>query len=96
MLAIAAFLIILVILFGLENVREFFFGTLGIFGVVLAAFFIFGFGALALAKFGEILKKRKQAKKEGKKPEDGDLLFTFLFWIVVCVLIVVVYRAIFP
>ena len=42
MVAVAAFLIILVILFGLENVRNFFFGTLGVFAWIIV-------GILALA-----------------------------------------------
>ena len=48
MVAVAAFLIILVILFGLENVRNFFFGTLGVLAWVLI-------GVLGLAVLGWLI-----------------------------------------
>lgn len=65
MVAVAAFLIILVILFGLENVRNFFFGTLGVF-----AWIIIGIFALAAIICGidwlekEIKNDIADAKKE--------------------------------
>lgn len=62
MVAVAAFLIICVILFGLENVRGFFFGTLGVVGWVI--FGILALGALVL--FGEWLEKERQEEKKAR------------------------------
>ena len=62
MVAAAAFLIILVILFGLENVRNFVFGTFGI-----AAWIILGIAGLgALVLFGEWLEKERQEEKKAR------------------------------
>lgn len=74
MVAAAAFLIILVILFGLENVRSFFFGTLGVLGWFIAGFIIIGSGIIAIGKFEKMLEERKKAKAAGKKPENGDVI----------------------
>lgn len=79
MVAIAAFLIVCVILFGVENVRNFFFGTLGVAGWVIAILFVLGLAIVSIDKFGKILDERKKAKAEGKKPENGDTVFLVVF-----------------
>ena len=62
MVAIAAFLIICVILFGLEAVGGFFFGTLGVLGWV-----IFGVMALAgIAYLSEWWKDTRRIEKEAE------------------------------
>lgn len=74
MVAIAAFLIILVIIFGLENVRAFIFGTFGI--VAWIAIIVLGLGALVI--FGEWChkisadsKKIDADKKEKREKEEA-------------------------
>lgn len=62
MVAIAAFLIICVILFGVETVRGFFFGTLGVLGWVL-----FGIMALGCILYlSEWWQETKKIEKESK------------------------------
>lgn len=68
MVAFAAFLIILVILFGLENVRGFFFGTLGIVGWALAI--ILGLGAII--SLGEWVHKEAQDDKKERQKQKAD------------------------
>lgn len=62
MVAAAAFLIILVILFGLENVRNFVFGTFGIVAWIVLG--ILGLGAIIM--FEEWLEKARQEEKKAK------------------------------
>lgn len=62
MVAIAAFLIILVILFGIEAVRSFFFGTLGVLGWVI-------FGIIALGGILYISEWWRDTKKNEKELE---------------------------
>lgn len=62
MVKVAAFLIILVILFGLENVRNFIFGTFGAVAWIILA--ILGLGALVM--FGEWLEKEREEEKKIK------------------------------
>lgn len=76
MVAIAAFLIILVIIFGLENVRTFIFGTFGI--VAWVAIIILGLGALVI--FGEWchkigLEEKKEREEERKKKAEEKAKF---------------------
>lgn len=76
MVAIAAFLIILVIIFGLENVRSFIFGSFGI--VAWIAIIILGLGALVI--FGEWWHKtsqieKKEAEKERQKKAEEKAKF---------------------
>lgn len=68
MVAIAAFLIICVILFGVEAVRGFFFGTLGVLGWV-----IFGIMALAgIAYFSEWWKDTRRIEKEDEAKRKAE------------------------
>lgn len=72
MVAVAAFLIVCVILFGIENVRNFFFGTLGVVGWAIAIFIVFGLLCLALDKIGEMIKEDKELKAKGQKAKNTD------------------------
>jgi dolichyl-phosphate-mannose--protein O-mannosyl transferase len=76
MVAVAAFLIILVILFGLENIRMFIFGTFGVVWTVVLVILILG-GLIALEdwikKTNEIEKKR--AAEEKKKQLESEAEF---------------------
>jgi uncharacterized membrane protein YuzA (DUF378 family) len=77
MVAIAAFLIILVIIFGLENVRSFIFGTFGI--VAWIAIIILGLGALVLFgewchKIGIEQKKEHEEERKKKAQEKAEFL----------------------
>lgn len=73
MVAAAAFLIILVIIFGLENVRNFIFGTFGVLAWVVIGFF----GLAAIIMFGEWWHKEsiedKKRKSEVKAKNDARL-----------------------
>lgn len=73
MVAIAAFLIILVIIFGLENVRSFIFGSFGIVAWIVLG--IFGLGAILM--LGEWIHKErlddKKRKAEAKAKNDARL-----------------------
>lgn len=70
MVAVAAFLIICVLLFGLENVRGFFFGTLGVVG--WAIFGILALGTLLM--FVDWLgKEAKDECKNAKKRKEHRL-----------------------
>lgn len=73
MVAIAAFLIILVIIFGLENVRSFIFGSFGIMAWIVLGIF----GLAAILWFGEWLHKErvedKKRKSEAKAKNDARL-----------------------
>jgi len=60
MVAVCAFLIILVILFGVEAVRSFVFGTLGVIGWIIAGF-------LALAAIISIVELYAEDHKASKK-----------------------------
>lgn len=60
MVAICAFLIILVILFGLENVRTFIFGTFGVVLTVVLAILALG----GLIAFEDWLKKSHEEEKK--------------------------------
>ena len=74
MVAIAAFLIILVIIFGLENVRAFIFGTFGV--VAWITIVVLGLGALVLfadwcRKIPADSKKIDADKKEKREKEEA-------------------------
>lgn len=71
MVAAAAFLIILVILFGLENVRNFVFGTFGIAAWIVLG--VLGLGALIMLEnwLEEERQKEKKAKAARKLEKDA-------------------------
>ena len=76
MVAICAFLIILVILFGVEAVRGFFFGTLGVVGWVLAV--VLGLGLIISIgegwhKIREEEKREAAARKKQKQQNKANL-----------------------
>lgn len=69
MVAAAAFLIILVILFGLENVRNFVFGTFGIVAWIVLG--VLGLGAIIM--FEEwLIKALKEDKAEHKAQKEAE------------------------
>lgn len=94
MVSVAAFLIILVILFGVDGVRSFVFGTFGVVAWVVVSLLALGAVILAFDKFGDILKKRKEARAKGEKPEDGEVI-AFVVIIGLAITGVFVYRTVF-
>lgn len=72
MVAAAAFLIILVILFGLENVRNFVFGTFGIVAWIVLG--VLGLGAIIMFEnwLEEERQKEKKAKAARKLEKDAE------------------------
>ena len=90
MVAICAFLIILVILFGVEAVRSFVFGTFGVIAWVVIG--IFGLAGLIYAGewLDKIFKERKQAKLEGKKPPHGDILVYLVMFTILAIATIII------
>ena len=68
MVAIAAFLIICVILFGVEAVRGFFFGTLGVLGWVIFGIMALG-GILYLSEWWQETRKIEKEVEAKRKAE---------------------------
>lgn len=68
MVAIAAFLIICVILFGVEAVRGFFFGTLGVLGWVLFGIMALG-GILYISEWWQETRKIEKEVEAKRKAE---------------------------
>ena len=90
MVAICAFLIILVILFGVEAVRSFVFGTFGVIAWIVIG--IFGLAGLIYAGewLDKIFKERKLAKLDGKKPPHGDVLAYLVMFTILAVAIIII------